>query len=113
MPKEKQPKKKGPTLRHAPLGVEVEKKQKVLVSSRRDEDDVDDTDLIEESNVPQQIGTQIFDQARKQRQEMSMIGSAGNNSKAQKDDSDYDVSMEHQFAVMTYLPYLLLILTRF
>lgn len=95
MPKEKQQKKKGPSLRHAPLGVEVEtKKQKVPASSNREQDDYDDsTDIVDDSNIPQNLGAQIFNQAREQRQEMSAIQSSAKKSAVGNDDSDYDVSV--------------------
>ena len=81
-------------MRHAPLGVEVEtKKPKVLVPSNRDHDDYDDsTDLIDDANIPQNLGTQIFNQAREQRQEMSVIESSAKAPAATNDDSDYEVS---------------------
>ena len=93
MPKEKQPKKKGPSLRHAPLGVEVEKKQKIPVSSIREQDDdiEDSADVVDDSNLPQNLGAQIFNQAREQRQEMSMIRPSKQPATG-NDDSDNEVS---------------------
>lgn len=93
MPKEKQPKKKGPSLRHAPLGVEVEtKKTKIPVSAIREQDDYDNsTDVTDEPNLPQNLGAQIFNQAREQRQEMSRIQASAKASAAGNDDSDYEV----------------------
>lgn len=80
-------------MRHAPLGVEVEtKKQKTPTPSNREQDDNDDSvDMVEDSNIPQNLGTQIFNQAREQRQEMSTIQSSVKQSAVGNDDSDYDV----------------------
>jgi hypothetical protein len=108
MPKEKQQKKKGPSLRHAPLGAEVDtKKQKVLVPSNRDEDDYDgSTDMTDESNLPQNLGAQIFNQAREQRQEMSVIQSSTAKAGVENDDSDFEVSqpthIDNQDIVYSY-----------
>jgi hypothetical protein len=98
MPKEKQQKKKGPSLRHAPLGEEVEtkKQQKIPASSTRqqdDDDNMDSSDMVDESNLPQNLGAQIFNQAREQRQEMSVMETSAKQSAiGNDDDSDYDVS---------------------
>jgi hypothetical protein len=91
MPKEKQSKKKGPALRHAPLGVDVEtKKAKIPVSATREDDDYDNSeDITDDSNIPQNLGAQIFNQAREQRQEISAIQSSVKN--VVNDDSDYEV----------------------
>lgn len=81
-------------MRHAPLGVEVEtKKQKIPSSSRREHDDYDDAaDVDDDSNLPQNLGAQIFNQAREQRQEMSAVKNTSKSMAMGNDDTDCDVS---------------------
>jgi essential nuclear protein 1 len=86
MPKEKT-ERKGAKLRHAPLGRDIEQTGKQIKAPRKNVSHIPDDE--EESSIPQTLGSQIFNQARDQRFEMT--GPAGNSEL--QNDSDYDVSL--------------------
>lgn len=86
MPKEKT-QRKGAKLRHAPLGTDIEQTGKQLKAPRKDTAQVPDDD--EETSIPQTLGSQIFNQARDQRFEMT----APAGSSDLLNDSDFDVCM--------------------
>ena len=87
MPKEKS-QKKGAQLRHTPLGTDIDNIGK-QVKPPRSKAPIKQDDEEEETSIPQTLGSQIFDQAREQRMEMTTH--AESNSKL-NDDSDFDVT---------------------
>lgn len=96
MPKEKTSKKKGSSLRHAPLGADAESKKvkpKVPRTAPHQEDEHSDSEQDEQ--LPKDISSQIFHQAREQRQEMSTVGQVGGK-KDLDEDSDYDDDLDEE-----------------
>lgn len=96
MPKEKTSKKKGSSLRHAPLGTDAESKKvkpKVPRTAPHQEDEHSDSEQDEQ--LPKDISSQIFHQAREQRQEMSTVGQVGGK-KDLDEDSDYDDDLDEE-----------------